>query len=234
MGSVDRGTHERIQAASGLSPFCPTDYGDLTQQFIREFNARSHGVPPPHCLFIDIEEGGDALRLISRQGNESHRILRDSCGCFGNASCSSRQKLPRPDGKSGCQVFLAPTPGEDDPEATPYDLVMSCHSISFISNPRAVCFLENLRHRVRPGGMLFISAFGRYSVLGEHYPAAGEPIATRFASLHDNTVFRLAPETRLCLYGERDLCTTLFEAGWSVLRSSTTTENNVLALAIRV
>lgn len=234
MGSIERHAADFYGAATGAGPVCLTDYNDLTHNFIREFRFRSHGEVTPNCLFIDIEEGGDAFRLVSRQGNHSNRILRDRCRCFAGDRCAGQAEAGHPpaDGHV-CEVFVAPE-GAVLPAEAPFDLVMSCHSISFIPNPRARCFLSNLRHRVHPGGMLFISALGRYSVLGEQYPAEYEPLATRFAPLHDNGAFHLAPESRLCLYSERDLCNTLFDAGWSVIRSATTTENNVLATAIRV
>lgn len=235
MGSVDHLAHRGIDAGgSGIGRIGLTDYNDLTHDFIREFNLRNHGDRhQPHCLFIDIEEGGEAMRLVARQGNHSHRIVRDRCTCFGGAACATRR--PGRDDANLCPSFSVPPPESPErPASGPYDLVMSCHTISFVGNARAVCFLDHLRRGVRPGGMLFISAFGLYSVLGEDYPAENEPLAARFAPLARNESFDLAPETRLCLYRERDLCNTLFEAGWSVIRSSTTTENNVLATAIRV
>lgn len=235
MGSVDHQARQGIEAASsGPGHLGLSDYNDLTHDFAREFNLRNHGKAcQPHCLFIDIEEGGEAMRLVARQGNQSHRIVRDRCACFGGCSCSALR--PRGNDADRCPSFAVPIPGFPAASSdAPYDLVMSCHSISFVSNARAVCFLDHLRGGVRPGGMIFISALGLYSVLGEAYPAENEFLADRFAPLARNEIFQLAPETRLCLYRERDLCNTLFEAGWSVIRSSTTTENNVLATAIRV
>lgn len=234
MGSVDHFAHRNCEAGgSGLGRIGLTDYNDLTHDFIREFNLRNHGDSrQPHCLFIDIEEGGEAMRLVARQGNHSHRIMRDRCACFGHGPCCARR--PGAGDAGLCASFAVPPPDLAAASGDPYDLVMSCHSISFIGNARAACFLDHLRRSVRPGGMLFISAFGLYSVLGQDYPAENHPLADRFAPLARNESFQLAPETRLCLYRERDLCNTLFEAGWSVIRSSTTTENNVLATAIRV
>lgn len=240
MGALGSNSKDLYAATNGVSPLCFTDYNELTHVFIRELSYRSHGDTPPHCLFIDVEEGGDAMRMVSKTGSHSQRMVRDNTLCLGKQSCA--HWINRAGSKTKCGEFTA-TPDdtskhEDSTNAfdlqDPYELVMSCHSISFIPNPRARCFLSNLRHVVRAGGMLFISALGRYSQLGDDYPGEDMLLEERFTPLKDNTAFHLAPDTKLCLYSERDLCNTLFDAGWSVIKSSTTTENNVLATAIRI
>ena len=240
MGSMGNNAKDLYAAANGVSPLCFTDYNELTHSFIRELSFRSHGDTPPHCLFIDVEEGGDAMRMVSKTGSHSERLVRDNTTCLGKQSCA--HWINRSGQKTTCGDFTAYPADQNDSrkkinafdQQDPFELVMSCHSISFIPNPRARCFLSNLRHVVRAGGMLFISALGSYSQLGDDYPGEEMLLEARYAPLKDNAAFHLAPDTKLCLYSERDLCNTLFDAGWSVVKSSTTTENNVLAIAIRV
>lgn len=238
MGANSSGLSKAVAgvAASGAGN---RDYNELTRVFLREIGHRTRDGVGPECLFLDIEESGQTVWASTVLGNATRKVNRETCRCFGEASCRNTMR----NGSARCRILPAALPAaapDEDDEAGAaidggrFDLVISCHSISFIDNHRAVCFLERLRQSVRSGGMLFISALGKYSALADHYPAEEYPLAERFFPLTGGRGNGLAEGTRVCLYSERDLCTTLFEAGWSVVRSSTTTENNVLATAVRI
>lgn len=225
---------KRTAASCLAAKLCGTrDQNQLTTLFVRELNIRTRAGLLPQCLFIDIEDGGASWLGTYRLGRSTRNIRRQMCRCFANPPCDANECRAR--APLGCSQF------DGFPELDPenggerlWDLVMSCHSISFVENLRARCFLNALRCSVKVGGMILISAFGKYSSLADYYPDPDAAISSRFSSLVPDSPFDLAPETRICLYSERELCTTLIEAGWNVIRSSTTTENNVLAAAIRM
>lgn len=220
------------------------DYNQLSQLFQREISLRNHDGRAPNCLFLDLAESGQSEWVSAALGDQTRNIARQDCRCFGEPVCADfeRQDVIKSSfASSHCEAIAPPErsgeTGDTRTVAAPrgeFDLVISCHSISFIAHPRAVCFLTRLRQSVRPGGMLFISALGKYSLLADAYPSEEHPLESRFFPLRSDAGTGLASGTRLCLYSERELCTTLFTAGWSVVRSSTTTENNVLATAIRL
>lgn len=214
------GALAHTQAAEGRN------YNELTRSFLREIGHRTRDGVGPDCLFLDIEESGQKVWATSVLGRATTSVGRAACHCFCTRQCARSSAEA---GAERCRVFAAP-----EAEEVRFDLVISCHSISFLDNQRAVCFLDRLRHSVRSGGMLFISALGRYSALADHTPATECALGERFFPLTGGSAQGLAEGTRVCLYSERDLCTTLFDAGWSVVRSSTTTENNVLATAVRI
>lgn len=238
-----------IQTPSAISRSIGfADYNTMTRNFMREISLRSQANASPNCLLLDIEEGGQTLWARTSLGDASRQLTRDACKCFDDNNC--RQPISSGGSPPTCNMFLPITPqrnkntalasmppekADDTADDGPsFELVMSCHSISFVSYNHAVCFLNRLRGYVSAGGMLFISALGKYSALADHYENAEEPLLTRYFPLGNSAPLGIAKSTRVCLYSERDLCNTLFESGWSVVRSSTTTENNVLATAIRV
>ena len=211
------------------------DDNTLTQSFKREIAARARNGKAPACLLLDFEEDGKTLWASSPWGRASRQLNREYCRCFDEQSCISPQPAEvRP---PGCDMFLPfpePSHRAEDKKPPSFDLVISSHSISFIAQPRAVCFLNRLRGYVTTGGLLFISAYGKYSSLAQQYEDAEADLAVRYFPLASGIPSGIDADTKVCLYSERDLCTTLFEAGWSVLRSSTSTDNNVLATAMRL
>lgn len=236
MGAISNELSRQV-AARALAQSCSSrDFNELTRMFMREISHRTSSVGAPDCLFLDIEESGQSIWATSTLGDQTVNVSRNDCRCFSAAACTD--SAPKSAGAPACQILRlgasAPVDGEKSEGGPQFDLAISCHSVSFISQPRALCFLKRLRQTVRPGGMLFISALGRYSSLADAYPAGDHPLATRFFPLAPGGAGGLREGTRVCLYSERDLCNTLFEAGWSVIRSSTSTENNVLATAIRI
>ena len=202
------------------------DFNELTRLFHREISHRTRDGRTPECLFLDVEESGQSIWGTRTLGEKTESISRYGCRCFEGKSCSVASPVSSmsPISLSPCHSFKH--------SAGQYDLVISCHSISFLPQPRAVCFLKGLRTSVRSGGMLFISALGRYSALADAYPGGNLPLNERFYPLAPSRGLALPEGTNVCLYSERDLCNTLFDAGWSVIRSSTSTENNVLATAM--
>ena len=212
------------------------DFNELTRLFNREINHRTRDGGAPECLFLDVEESGHGIWATRTLGRKTESISRYGCRCFDAATCSlppaAASCSATPLASHTLLTLLTPCQSFSH-SAGQYDLVISCHSLSFLPQPRAVCFLKGLRTSVRSGGMLFISALGRYSALADAYPSGDLPLASRFYPLAASRGLALPEGTQVCLYSERDLCNTLFDAGWSVIRSSTSTENNVLATAMR-
>ena len=226
MGANSSALTGMLARAQVAPPVDSRNYNELTRIFLREIGHRTRDGVGPDCLFLDIEESGQKVWATSVLGQATTSVGRSACHCFCTRQCARASATA---GAERCRVFSA-TEADD----VRFDLVISCHSISFLDNRRAICFLDRLRQSVRSGGMLFISALGKYSALADHHPAAESPLAERFFPLSDSVAHGLGEGTQVCLYSERDLCTTLFDAGWSVVRSSTTTENNVLATAVRI
>ena len=120
------------------------------------------------------------------------------------------------------------------PAGAPFDLIVIHRSLPFLPFADAVGLLRRLVGWLRIGGKLYVSAFGKHSELGDHYPAAGRFVQQRFAELEPGVARKYGISGPLCLYSERDLFLLLFEAGASVLKTFTTTHGNVKAVGVRV
>jgi hypothetical protein len=220
-----------MSALPGLQPTPPAadirricrafarDQHELERVFTREVEFRSRARIHSACLLIDIDPASPTVRLIDQLGASRRHQGRDDMDCL-----FAPQRV----------VDGSMSTGRNDPAKPGFDLVMSCHTLSFLPNRNAIDFLHHLRQVVSVGGLLFLSAFGKYSALADDYPDEDAPLDERFFALGNGTPFGFSPGTRLCLYSERELCNTLFAAGWSVIQSSTSTDNNVLATAVRI
>jgi hypothetical protein len=178
----------------------------------------------PRALFFDIADGGPLMSTVTTHGGGIHlghealecfRLVHDACVCLPleHRACRMLPEL------------------EDDLNA---NIVLSCHSISYLPHRQALCFLTQLRRHVATGGKLFISALGLHSPLGEYYRDVEKPVADRFCRIQPPPPEHALKAVNLCLYSERDLFLTLFQTGWTVLRTSTSTDGNVLATAVCV
>jgi len=120
------------------------------------------------------------------------------------------------------------------PPGAPFDLIVVHRSLPFLPFADAEAVLRRLAGWLKIGGKLYVSAFGKHSELGDHYPHAGHFVQQRFAELEPAVAHKYGIAGPVCLYSERDLFLLLFEAGASVLRSFTTTHGNVKAVGVRV
>lgn len=120
------------------------------------------------------------------------------------------------------------------PPGAPFDLIVVHRSLPFLTFADAEAVLRRLAGWLKIGGKLYVSAFGKHSELGDHYPHAGHFVQQRFAEVEPVVAHKYGISGPVCLYSERDLFLLLFEAGASVLKSFTTTHGNVKAVGVRV
>lgn len=120
------------------------------------------------------------------------------------------------------------------PPGAPFDLIVVHRSLPFLAFADAEAVLRRLAGWLKIGGKLYVSAFGKHSELGDHYPHAGHFVQQRFAEVEPVVARKYGIVGPVCLYSERDLFLLLFEAGASVLKSFTTTHGNVKAVGVRV
>ena len=119
-------------------------------------------------------------------------------------------------------------------DRAPFDLIVVHRSLPFLPFDAAEAVLRKLVGALKIGGKIYVSAFGKYSELGDHYPDAGRFVQQRFAEIEPAIARKYGISGPLCLYSERDLFLLLFEAGVSVLKTFTTTHGNVKAVGVRV
>lgn len=201
--------------------FAAAGYNELTWSIRKEIAGFASNGIKPVTLHLDVAESGDAILLSAGSWSSSVRLDPGTASCFvGKPACGRRPGTPGP-----CRIF------DPLPEDMTVNLVTTVHSISYLPHGVAVCLLQRLRRLLPTGGKLFISALGLHSDLGDRYPHADREISQRYAAITTPDAGHPMSGTRLCLYAERDLVLTLLSSGWSVLRSSSTTEGNVLASA---
>ena len=116
----------------------------------------------------------------------------------------------------------------------PYDLILIRRGISALPYAEARATVKRMLRRLKIGGKLYLSVFGRLSELAEGYTAADQPIAERYAPLAPKIAEKYGQHGSFCLYSERELFMLLLEAKGSVLRTLTTTYGNVQGVAVRV
>lgn len=219
-----RNAAQKLEQVS-LSALAPARHHELSSYVDKEVTALARRGVEPRALFLDIADDGALLAStvttqgggihLGREALECFRPVHDACVCLPSENRACRM-LPELDTDLNANV------------------VLSCHSISYLPHRQALCFLTQLRRHVTTGGKLFISALGLHSPLGECYRDVEKPVADRFCRIQPPPPEHALKTVSLCLYSERDLFLTLFQAGWTVLRTSTSTDGNVLATAVCV
>lgn len=126
-----------------------------------------------------------------------------------------------------------PAPPSDD-QGEPYDIIVLRHGLSELPYARGKEITQQLLHRLRIGGKLFITILGLHSELGEGYAGREQSIYERWDTLAPAMARKYDIHHEVCLYSERDLFLLLLESGASVLRTLTTTWGNVKGVAVRV
>lgn len=123
---------------------------------------------------------------------------------------------------------------EESLPGEPFDLILVRRGISALPYAEARATVKRLLRRLKIGGKLYLSVFGRHSELAEGYLAADLSIADRYAPLAPKIAEKYGQSGSFCLYSERELFMLLLEAKGSVLRTLTTTYGNVQGVAVRV
>ena len=119
------------------------------------------------------------------------------------------------------------------PEA-PFDLIVGQLALHARPYAQARDFLKQLRRRLKIGGKLYLSTYGKHSTLGDYFPDNGKRVEDRFAELPVSLATLYGLHGPICLYSERDLINLLFEAGMPVVHSATSGQGNVRVVAVRI
>lgn len=130
-------------------------------------------------------------------------------------------------------MALAQLEADSVPEA-PFDLIVGQLALHSQPYAQARDFLQQLRRRLKIGGKLYLSTYGKHSTLGDYYPDNGKQVQERFAELPVSLATLYGLHGPICLYSERDLINLLFEVGTPVVHSATSGQGNVRVVAVRI
>lgn len=119
------------------------------------------------------------------------------------------------------------------PEA-PFDLIIGQLALHALPYAQTRDVLQQLRRLLKIGGKLHLSAYGKHSTLGDHYPDNEKRVEERFAELPEALADVYDLHGPICLYSERDLINLLFEVGAPVVHSATSGQGNVRVVAVRI
>lgn len=222
--------NNRLQDVAGLLARLQTPADDADQLATQEIGRRMRAGESVYVLDVDDPDGLTALRL-AKAG--AHVVATDASLDNGLLDEAARTL------ELGHRVTVLPmdlAESRNWPELpnAPFDLVTCHHAISRLPFSEGRALLRRLLQQTRIGGRILVSAFGLHSDLGDHYPAAEDPVRDRFAPLDRAYAAQIDLHDPLCLYSERELFLLLFDAGASVLKTYTTTHGNVRAVAVRV
>ena len=124
--------------------------------------------------------------------------------------------------------FPANPPGE------PFDIIVARRGLCSMPYEQARQRLRKLLFELKIGGRLYVSTLGLHSELGQNYADGDKPVEQRLCPLSSALANKYEIRDPVCLYSERNLFMLLLGAGASVLRTLTTTHDNVKAVAVRV
>lgn len=190
-------------------------YGDQPQA-----NAGPHGYDITSQRWDDLDR--DAIAAVALAWGREIRFLDLGCG---SGSVSFVAALL---GADSYQVDIADTPGRRDTSArvsgaqlhficadlrnladtglpTCFDVLYSQRVIHHLPFAEASLLLGFLSQRMRPGSLLFLSASGLHSELGEGYRDRSKAVTHRFARLRDDRAATHHILEEVCLYAEEDL-----------------------------
>lgn len=112
-----------------------------------------------------------------------------------------------------------------------FDVIVCQRMIHYVPYGVAIDVVRTLKHALKPGGRLYLSASGLHSELGTDYPGAQQPIDRRYELLSDAMVEKHAMMGLICLYRKDELVSLLETAGMRVEQSFTSAFGNVKAVA---
>jgi 2-polyprenyl-3-methyl-5-hydroxy-6-metoxy-1,4-benzoquinol methylase len=108
------------------------------------------------------------------------------------------------------------------------DDVVCQRTLHYVDYETAREVLSELYHH--SNDQLFISVSGINSAIGECYPAAREPIATRFGVLTESGQEKFQITAPVCLYTKSEFITLLEDAGWEVVSCFESAFKNIKAI----
>lgn len=208
-----------------------SETGDALERLaVEEVLRRARMGETVHALDIDCAHSGLFLRLAQAgaqvtavDGDDLEMAVADAAAAH---SAADRVRFLR--------HSLGELQAAAVPAGAPFDLIVVHRSLPFLNFADAEAVLRRLAGWLKIGGKLYVSAFGKHSELGDHYPHASHFVQQRFAELEPAVAGKYGIAGPVCLYSERDLFLLLFEAGASVLKTFTTTHGNVKAVGVRV
>lgn len=169
------------------------DLDRLAIEFIRARNA-------PSILEIGCGLGGQSIRMAEAGAVVTALDMHDYSGMF-----------PSSDRLTFVQGDLASfTP---DPSVR-YDAIFSQRTIHYLPFDQAAAALKSLvEGHLAPGGVLFLSASGLFSELGDLYPHAYRQVADRFAVLAPDVAEKHGIHAPVCLYTPIDMAELISACG---------------------
>ena len=112
-------------------------------------------------------------------------------------------------------------------------IVVCQRTIHYLRYPDALDALRTLRAICAAGAMLYLSASGLDSELGDGYEAASVDVSDRFAPLRPDRAAAHNIRPPVCLYRECELASLVREAGWKVQQAFRSDFGNVKLVASR-
>lgn len=165
--------------------------------------------------------GRDIGELAARMARAGIKVVLDSA-------------VDNPPALAGLRsMALAQLEADSVPEA-PFDLIVGQLALHSRPYAQARDFLQQLRRRLKIGGKLYLSTYGKHSTLGDYFPDNGKRVQDRFAELPASLATLYGLHGPICLYSERDLINLLFEVGTPVVHSATSGQGNVRVVAVRI
>ncbi|OIQ90944.1 ubiquinone biosynthesis O-methyltransferase [mine drainage metagenome] len=112
-------------------------------------------------------------------------------------------------------------------------IVVCQRTIHYLRHSDALAALRTLRAICAAGAMLYLSASGLDSELGDGYPGANVDVCDRFAPLLPDRAAAHNIRPPVCLYQECELASLVLEAGWQVQQTFRSDFGNVKLVASR-
>lgn len=194
--------------------------GELDEMVCKEV-AKRHRLGNDVSAMVFGRDVGDLARQLADAGAQ---VLVDS----------TAKKLPDGPGLRNQALSLAALPAPGTLPEAPFDVIVGQFALHAIPYAQARIVLGQLLQMLKIGGKLYLSTYGVYSMLGDHYPDSGKFIEDRFAELPAALANLYDLHGPICLYSERNLITLLFQAGATVLQNATGAIGNVRAVAVRI
>jgi SAM-dependent methyltransferase len=204
------------------------DDGDqLAQLARREIARRRQFSSPPRALDLPCADGRYAVAL-ARAGAQVIAVDLPTHRQAVEGRATAADVIDRVQFVAGSLHALQQLPRHS------YDVIFCRRGLHHLPFEEARTTVRELLQLLRIGGKLYVSAFGLYSPLGDHYPAAELPIEERYAELPATLARQYDLHGPVCLYTERNLFLILVESGGSVLQTFSTTLGTVKGIAVRV